>query len=119
MPAFATLGQTRDVIPNVYIHLVNELPLVADVLELPGPDDRNLVCTNVRTVDGKRPTFVHDPRSTFVFPMSVVRMIEAPSMTHAVADTDMVPVADEEMSLPPALPEEEPDEDLLARIRSV
>jgi hypothetical protein len=119
LPERATRGQTRGVITNVYIHLINELPLLVDVLELPGPTDRNLRCTNVRTVDGKRPTFVHDPRSTFVFPMSVVRMIEAPSMTHAVADTDIVPVADEVMTLPPPLPEEEPDEDLLARIRSV
>jgi hypothetical protein len=107
------------VIPNVYVHLVNELPLLVDVLELPGPNDQNLVCTNVRTVDGKRPTFVHDPRSTFVFPMSVVRLIEAPSMTHEVADTSVVVVADETEHVPPPLAEEEPDEDLLERIRSV
>lgn len=119
MPARAAGRQTPPVIANVYVHLVNELPLLVDAFELPGPNDRNLRCTNVRTVDGKRPTFVHDARSTFVFPMSVVRMIEAPSETHAVADTTMVSVPEEELSLPPALAEEEPDEDLLARIRSV
>lgn len=105
-------------IPNVYVHLVNELPLLVDVLELPGPDDRNLRCTNVRTVDGKRPTFVHDPHSTFVIPMAQVRMLEAPSVTHVVADTSVTVVPEGGQHPPPPLPEEEPDEDLLARIRS-
>jgi hypothetical protein len=99
--------------------LVNELPLMVDVIDMPGPNDRNLTCTNVRTVDGKRPTFVHDPRSTFVFPMSVIRMIEAPSMTHEVADASVVPASDEGEHLPPPLADEDADEDLLARIRSV
>src|SRR4026207_71338 len=90
LPLSANQDETRVVIPNVYVHLVNELPLLVDVLELPGPSDRNLRCTNVRTVDGKRPTFVHDPRSTFVFPMAQVRMIEAPSMAHVEADTSVV-----------------------------
>jgi hypothetical protein len=111
--------ETPRVIPNVYVHLVNELPLLVDVFELPGPNDRSLRCTNVRTVDGKRPTFVHDARSTFVFPLSVVRMIEAPSMTTEVADTNVVPVPERGEHLPPPLADEEPDEDLLARIRSV
>lgn len=106
-------------IPNVYVHLVNELPLLVDVFELPGPDDRNLRCTNVRTVDGKRPTFVHDPRSTFVFPMAQVRMIEAPSLTVEVGDTNVVLVPEGGEHIPPPLAEEEADEDLLARIRSV
>ena len=59
------------VITNVIIHLMNELPIVVDVDALPAGADRSIRCTNVRTVDGKRPSYVHDRNSTFVFPAGV------------------------------------------------
>lgn len=105
-------------IANVVIHLANDLPLLVDLYELPGPTDLSVRCTNVRTVDGKRPSFVHDRASTFVFPLSVVRMIEAPAaVTGESALVTLEPAQDE--LTPPAPLDEEPDEDLLARIRSV
>lgn len=116
MPCGTT--HTAHVIQNVIIHLVNDLPVVVDLEELPTGADRNIRCTNVRTVDGKRPTFIHDRNSTFVFPMSVIRLIEAPQ---AGSETDEELSAQEPLSalaLPQA-PDEEPDEDLIARIRSV
>jgi hypothetical protein len=67
------------VIPNVILHLINELPVVADLEDLPAGGDRSVRCTNIRTVDGKRPAFVHERNSTFIFPMSMIRLIEAPS----------------------------------------
>ena len=73
MPRRDGTHDTRPVVPNVIIHLLNDLPIVADVQALPSGADRNVRCTNVRTVDGKRPSFVHDPSSTFVFPMSAAR----------------------------------------------
>jgi hypothetical protein len=141
------------VISNVILHLNNDLPILADLEELPGPGDRNVRCTNVRGVDGKRPSFVHDRDSIFVFPMAMVRLIEAPAGSGAhqskprpqkaavaeaavtespsaeapsdpldqydAPDPDELPAlpapAD---STPPPIEEEEPDEDLLARIRS-
>jgi len=147
------------VISNVILHLNNDLPIVVDMLELPGPADRNVRCTNVRTVDGKRPQFVHDRESTFVFPMAMIRLIEAPAGLMAVQSKSKgqkatVAPADESVeenavavttadsspdpldqydapnpnelpalpapagTTPPPIEEEEPDEDLLARIRS-
>lgn len=105
-------------ITNVIIHLVNDLPIVADLDELPSAGDRSVRCTNVRTVDGKRPSFIHDRHSTFVFPLSVIRLIEAPKEgSDARRDFE----AQEPLPAlpPPVAVDEEPDEDLLARIRSV
>jgi len=128
---------TRSVISNVIIHLVNELPIMVDLESLPSGADRSVTCTNVRTVDGKRPSFVHDRHSTFIFPMDMVRLIEAPismestavllgeaprpDSIRAIGEPDsgaLVPLEEQpdEGSLDF---DEEPDEDLLARIRSV
>lgn len=105
-------------IQNVIIHLVNDLPIVADLDDMPAPGDRSILCTNVRTVDGKRPNFVHDRHSRFVFPMSVVRLIEAPAEGSDIAE-DLADRSPQLVSGPPVAIDEEPDEDLLARIRSV
>jgi hypothetical protein len=66
------------VIRNVCIHVSNEQPLLADLYELPTADDAGLVCTNVRSMDGKRPVFVDQIASTFFFPYHIVRFIEIP-----------------------------------------
>ena len=108
-------------ITNVFIHLANDLPILADLEEIPAGGDRSIRCTNVRTVDGKRPQFVHDRTSTFVFPLSIIRLIEIPqqsgdaSQQTAAAATDQASPADE----PLPTWDDEPEEDLLARIRSV
>jgi len=106
------------VIANVIIHLINDLPIVVDLEAMPGPADRSVLCTNVRTVDGKRPNFIHDRHSRFVFPMSVVRLIEAPTEGSDIAE-DLADGSPQLVSGTPVAIDEEPDEDLLARIRSV
>lgn len=113
-------------ISNVLIHLVNDLPIVVDLEVLPAGGDRSVRCTNVRTVDGKRPDFVHDRHSTFVFPLGVIRLIEVPvdgarAAGGALAEepVDAAGTAPPEPGQAPDEPDEEPDEDLLARIRSV
>lgn len=116
MPCGAT--HTAQVIQNVIIHLINDLPVVADVDELPSGADRNIRCTNVRTVDGKRPNFIHDRNSTFVFPLSVIRLIEAPRVGSETSEDFVAQEPLPALSMPHA-PDEEPDEDLLARFRSV
>ena len=114
------------VISGVIVHLANDLPVLVDLEEMPGPGDRLLRCSNVRTVDGKRPAFVHDRHSTFLFPLHMVRLVEVPrtSESTAVATQD----DDERYGQTPSLPEPEPEldavdeeaeEDLLARIRSI
>ena len=124
-------------ITNVRLHIHGELPIVVDLEELPQPNDRSIRCTNVRTVDGKRPSFVHDRHSTFVFPMDMIRLIEAPIQLESQASSRAEPsqpvllgassepdggalVPLEEQPDETSLDfDEEPDEDLLARIRSV
>jgi hypothetical protein len=66
------------VIKNVCIHVENEQPLLVDLYDLPTSADAGLLCTNVRTMDGKRPVFIDDARSTFFFPYHVVRFLEIP-----------------------------------------
>jgi hypothetical protein len=109
---------TPAVITNVILHLLNDLPVVVDLEALPSGGDRVVTCTNVRTVDGKRPPFVHDRNSTFVFPMSGIRLIEAP-LEGSDARTDFEAQKPLPELPPPVTVDEEPDEDLLARIRSV
>ena len=122
MPRGTRSGDSGRVIKGVIIHLENDLPIVADMDELPAAGDRLIRCTNVRTVDGKRPSFVHERDSAFFFPLGVIRLIEAPSAAPHVEEADQpAPEAAAEL-LPPA-PDEpldaEPMEDLLARIRDI
>ena len=63
-------------IRDAVIHMQGEQPLVADLPTLPTVGDSCLVCTNLRTLDGKRPTFVDVTGSTFVIPLQHVRFIE-------------------------------------------
>ena len=65
-------------IRNVCIHVSNEQPLMCDLYELPSVDDAGLVCTNLRSMDGKRPVFIDAIASTFFFPYHVVRFLEIP-----------------------------------------
>jgi len=110
------------VIKSVIVHLHNELPILVDLFEAPEPHAQTVSCTNVRGVDGKRPTFVHDPKAIFVFPWHLIRLIEMPSgPTEAQKDDKRVALTPQPEAVVPEfeLPDEEPDEDLLARIRSV
>ena len=63
-------------IRNAVIHLLGEQPVVADLFHEPEPGHVLLVCTNLRTLDGRRPVFIDDGASTFVFPYLHVRFIE-------------------------------------------
>ncbi len=66
------------VIRNVCIHLSNEQPLIADLYDPPAASDAGLLCTNVRSLDGKRPVFVDSITATFFFPYHIVRFLEIP-----------------------------------------
>ncbi len=122
MPAQGRIGHPWGVLTGVIIHLANDLPIMVDLEELPAGGDRSIRCTNVRTLDGKRPPFVHDRHSTFILPLGVLRLIEVPSQAGAVGHTgDQDPVME---SPAPAQPEFDPaddeaEEDLLARIRQI
>jgi hypothetical protein len=45
---------------------------------MPIATDAGLVCTNVRSMDGKRPVFIDASRSTFFFPYHILRFLEIP-----------------------------------------
>ena len=74
---------------DVVIHLHNEQPILADLFEEPSTPDFCLICTNLRTMNGKAPVFVNDGRSTFMFPLAHVRFVEIRTLTEAdvAADT--------------------------------
>ena len=60
------------------IHLSNEQPLLADLFALPAPADATLMCTNVRTMTGKRPVWADHVESIFYFPWVQIRFLEVP-----------------------------------------
>ena len=70
------LAHDHGVIRNVAIHITNEQPLMADLFDLPSASDAGLLCTNLRSMDGKRPVFTDHIESTFFFPYRVVRFLE-------------------------------------------
>lgn len=110
-------------IRNAVIHVSNEQPLLADLYEMPTASDASLVCTNIRMLDGKKPIFIEDAKSIFVFPYLHIRFIEIlpgssagpPEMTEDEVVADAVqPLVDEEPEVDLEL-----DEDFLRRIRDV
>jgi hypothetical protein len=117
LPPALDTGDTTRVITDVIIHIAGEMPIKVDIEEMPHGSDRSIRCTNVRTVDGKRPAFVHDRNSTFILPLSTIRVIEVPATS--AADGTEPQTAVSQVEAQPNLEDEEPDEDLLARIRSL
>ena len=120
-------------IRNAVMHITNEQPLLADLFELPNPTDVAVRLTNLRSLDGKRPIFVDDSKSVFMFPYHRVSFIEIPQA--GLAALDGAGAGDLAGSLPipvgagvhAGLPAEAPveddeleiDEDFLRRIREV
>jgi len=96
------------------LHLLNDQPLSVELTEPPKPSDMAVICTNVRTIDGKRPVFIDFSDSTFVFPMASVRFVEVPTgaddQDRARAAAAAAQPADEGEDL-------EIDEDFLRRVR--
>lgn len=101
---------------NAVIHLNNEQPVVADLFELPTARDVAVVCTNVRTQDGKRPVFIDRSDSVFVIPLAYVRFIEMHPIEPG-GDGAGETVRGRSASAQPAEDEIEIDEDFLRKIR--
>jgi hypothetical protein len=113
---------------NAVLHITNEQPLLADLFELPSPTDIALRLTNLRSLDGKRPIFVDDSKSVFLFPYHRVSFVEIPPQ--ALSGTELgdsspvpvnalVPVPAGGAPEPVVEDELEIDEDFLRRIREV
>jgi hypothetical protein len=115
-------------IQNAVLHLNGEQPVVVDLFELPQAVDLGVRCTNMRTLDGKRPVFIDDIKAVFFFPYEAVRFVEIPARsligTELEAPGQPVAVAAPVAAPGPAtesLDDEnlEIDEDFLRRIREV
>jgi hypothetical protein len=109
------------VIKNAVLHLLNEQPLLIDLYELPKALDQGLLCTNLRTMDGKRPVFVDRLDSIFFFPYLHIRFVEILPSTGSLVEG--AAPSEEAAPAPAEAPEPEEDleldEDFLRRIREV
>lgn len=111
------------------LHLHNEQPLLADLPAEPAPGDVSVICTNLRTVDGKRPFFVDSSSSLFVFPLTQMRFVEIPTAVPATPGPPALPPDVAEGRSPVATAESGPaggdsdelelDEELLRRVREL
>ena len=97
----------------------NEQPLMADLRALPTAADACLMCTNLRSMGGKKPSFTDALDSWFLIPLGVVRFVEVPQ----ASIDDMA--GDDRLALPPGpVPIPEPMDfdsgnELLRRMREV
>ena len=66
-------------IRNAVIHLQGKLPVVVDLRQAPSSSDTALVCTNLRTRDGKKPSFIEETNAWFLIPMHEVTILELPA----------------------------------------
>ena len=111
-------------IRNAVLHLSGEQPVVVDLFELPEAVDLGVRCTNMRTLDGKRPVFIDDIKAVFFFPYEHVRFVEIPA--RSLIGTELEVPEAVAVAAAPAAPTEtldddnlEIDEDFLRRIREV
>lgn len=106
---------SRAIVPAVtraILHLTNDQPLAVDLIETPSPGDIAVICTNIRTIDGKKPVFIDFATSTFVFPMLGIRFLEILNTAGEGAESAPSTAAT------PGEPEDlEIDEDFLRRVR--
>jgi len=107
-------------IRNAVVHLNGEQPLMADLFDTPAALDQGLLCTNLRTLDGKRPVFIDRSESVFYFPYLHIRFVEFTPATTGVPELDAgagsEPATEAEDEADAEL---ELDEDFLRRIREV
>jgi hypothetical protein len=118
--------QTGGVISRAVLHIDGALPVIVDLRALPEPTDVNLMCTNMRTVDGKKPSFIDHSDSWFVIPLAILRFIELPpdALEMAGRGGDQTTARSDEpeaLMLPAPIDEGdlEPDEAFLKRIRDI
>jgi hypothetical protein len=94
-------------IRNVILHLHNELPMKADIESLPTAADAGLLCTNLRTLEGRKPISTEFLDSVFLIPYNIIRFIEIPraAIHEAGLDEDLPPAPAELPAAATAVPE--------------
>ena len=80
-------------IRNVILHLHGEQPMKADMESLPTAADAGLLCTNPRTLEGRKPISTEFLDSVFLLPYATIRFIEIPrsAIHEAGLDQDLPP----------------------------
>jgi hypothetical protein len=68
-------------IRNVVLHITGEQPMKADIESLPTAADAGLLCTNLRTMEGRKPLATEHLDSVFLVPLSVIRFVEIPRVS--------------------------------------
>jgi len=111
-------------IRDAVLHIINEQPLLADLLNPPSATDTVLTCTNLRALSGKRPIWIDDSASIFYFPIELIRFVEIHPGSEAYVGLPGGREERDEANEPPAAPpppepesELEIDEDFLRRVR--
>ncbi len=94
-------------IRNVILHLHGEQPMKADIESLPSAEDAGLLCTNLRTLEGRKPLATEYLDSVFLLPYNVIRFIEIPraAIHEAGLDEDLPPGPVELPAAATAVPE--------------
>jgi hypothetical protein len=78
-------------IRNVILHLHGEQPMKADIESLPTAADAGLLCTNLRTTEGRKPLSTEFLDSVYLIPFGVVRFIEIPRQSIDTAAPGLAP----------------------------
>lgn len=85
-------------IRNVILHLHGEQPMKADIESLPTAGDAGLLCTNLRTLEDRKPVSTEYLDSVFLLPYNIIRFIEIPrAAIHAAGLDDNLPVSPVEL----------------------
>ena len=95
-------------IHGAVLHFASEQPLVCDLRALPTAEDNCITVTNLRYVDGRKPSFIDHADSWFLYPLSGLRFIEIPATALAGSDLPALPSGDTDDG---HLPGAERDED--------
>jgi hypothetical protein len=107
----------------VSVHLTNEHAFLADLFAMPALSDQTVVCTNVRTPDGKRPVWADAKESIYYFPWTHIRFLEIPEGALESANSGAGGRGEGDVADSPDDAEREPeleiDEDFLRRVRDV
>ena len=112
--------QNRQLIRGAVLHLANDQPILIDLFGLPSPAEPVLICTNLRTMTGKRPVWADHIESIFYFPWAVIRFVELPpNSTEIRPALPPGPTNGAHAAPPPPMPEPELeiDEEFLRRVR--
>ncbi len=73
---------------NVVVHLLNEQPIMADLVAAPKQVDVSVISCNLRTMAGQQPVFVDRSDSTFVIPLTHIRFMEISTASLEAHATD-------------------------------